>query len=144
MKHDPVKSLLRLRQTAVDQARCQLAECLRAETDAEAAIAAIEAAIAREMDAATSLAGDDAEVEAFAAWLRRMRPHEQAAHAAREAAEAATSEARAVLGAARAAVRAAEAVLEKNTAAIQAEAARKAQAQIDEVAGRARSTSETS
>jgi flagellar biosynthesis chaperone FliJ len=67
-----------------------------------------------------------------------MRPQQQAAQAAQAAAEAATSEARAVLGAARAAVRAAEAVLEKNTEAAQAEAARKAQEQIDEVASRAK------
>jgi flagellar export protein FliJ len=138
MKHDPVQSLLRLRQIAADQARRELAECLRAESDAAAAIAAIEAAIAREMEAATNLAGGDAEVEAFAAWLRRMRPQQQAADAARVATEAATSEARAVLGAARAAVRAVEAVVERNAAATRAEAARKAQAELDEVASRAR------
>ncbi|MBV8914242.1 MAG: hypothetical protein JOZ05_14525 [Acetobacteraceae bacterium] len=138
MKQDPLKSLLRLRETAADQARRELAECLRAESEAAAAIVAIEAAIRREMEAASSLAAGDAEVEAFAAWLRRMRPQQQAAETARTAAEAATSEARAVLGAARAAVRAAEAALEGKTAAAQAEAARKAQGEIDEVAGRAR------
>jgi flagellar export protein FliJ len=142
MKHDPVESLLRLRKMAADQARRELAECLRAESEAAAATAAIKAAIARETEAASSLAVGDTEVEAFAAWLRTMRPQQQAAHAAQAAAEAATSEARAVLGAARAAVRAAEAVLEKNSAVAQAEAARKAQNQIDEVASRAKSIGE--
>jgi flagellar export protein FliJ len=138
MKHDPVESLLRLRQLAVDEARRQLADCLRAESDAAAAIAAIEAAIAQEMEVASNLVGDDTEVEAFGAWLRRMRPQQQAAHAAQATAETNTSEARAVLTAARAAVRAAEAVAEKHAAVAQAEAARKAQAEIDEVASRAR------
>jgi flagellar export protein FliJ len=136
MKHDPVESLLRLRQMTADQARRHLAECLRAESEAAAMITAIKAAIAHEMEAASNLAAGDTEVEAFAAWLRTMRPRQQAALAAQVAAEAATSEARAVLGAARAAVRAAEAVLEKNNAAAQAEMARKAQDQIDEVASR--------
>jgi flagellar export protein FliJ len=138
MKQNPLESLLRLRQMAADQARRDLAECLRAESEAVAAIAAIEATIAREMEAASSLAAGDADVEAFAAWLRTMRPKQQAAHGAQTAAEVAVLEARAVLGAARAAVRAAEAVLEKQTAAAQAEELRKAQDQIDEVAGRTR------
>lgn len=142
MKHDPLESLLKLRQMAADQARRHLADCLRTESEAAAAIAAIKAAIARETEAASSLAAGDTEVEAFAAWLRTVRPQQQAASAAQTAAEAATAEARAVLGAARAAVRAAEELLEKNAAAAQAETARKAQAQIDEVASRARSTRE--
>ena len=74
MKSDPLASLLRLRRLTADQARRELAECLRAESEAKQAIAAIDAKIARETEVATSLAGGDAEVEAFAAWLRRIRP----------------------------------------------------------------------
>ncbi len=138
MKHDPLESLLRLREVAADEARRHLADCLRLESEAAEAVAAIEAAIKRETEAATSLAAGDTEVEAFAAWLRRTRPKQQAARATKEAAEAATAEARAVLGAARAAVRAVELMLENKAQAARAEAERKVQGQIDEAASRAR------
>ena len=81
-------------------------------------------------------AAGDAEVESFAAWLRRIRPKQQAAQAAEAEAEAATTGARAVLGAARASVRAVEEMLEKRDAAAQADAQRRAQGEIDEAAQR--------
>jgi flagellar export protein FliJ len=134
MSHDPLEALLRLRRIAADEARRGLAECLRAEGEVAAAVATIEAAIARETEAATSLAAGDAEVEAFAAWLRRVRPKQRAALAAAEAAETATTQARGVLGAARAGVQATEETLEKRAAVVRAEAERKAQNEIDEAA----------
>jgi flagellar export protein FliJ len=136
MMHDPLEALLRLRRLAVDEARRGLAECLRVESEAASAVAAIEAAVHCETEVAASLSAGDAEVEAFAAWLRRIRPKQRAAHAAEEEAETATVSARAVLGAARAAVRAAEEMLEKHAAAVHAEAERRAQGEIDEVAQR--------
>ena len=84
MTHDPLDALLKVRRMAADEARRGLAECLRAESEAIAAIVEFEASIGRETEAATSLAADDAEVEAFAAWLRRIRPQQRAAHAAAE------------------------------------------------------------
>ena len=81
MTHDPLEPLLRLRRMAADEARRGLAERLRIESEAAAAVAAIEAAIERETDVATDLASGDAEVEAFAAWLQRIRPKQRAAHA---------------------------------------------------------------
>jgi flagellar export protein FliJ len=134
MIHDPLETLLRLRCLAVDQARRGLADCLRVESQAAQAVAAIEAAIMHETDVATNLASGDAEVEAFAAWLRRIRPEQLAAHAAEAQAEAATAQARAILAAARAAVRAAEAMLEQHAAARLKEAEHKAQREIDEAA----------
>jgi flagellar export protein FliJ len=136
MTHDPLETLLRLRRMAVDEARRGLAECLRVESEAAAAIAAIETAIERETEAATSLAAGDGEVEAFAAWLRRIRPKQRAAEAAGPEAEAATARARALLAAARIAVRAAEEMLERQAVAARAEAEHKAQGEIDEVAQR--------
>ncbi len=118
MTRDPLESLLRLRRLTADEARRDLAECLRNEDAATQAIAAIDAAIERETDAATSLAAGDAEVEAFAAWLRRIRPRQHAAHAAEDQAEAATACARIVLSAARAAVQAAEDMLDEHKAAL--------------------------
>ena len=44
MTHDPLEALLRLRRMAADEASRGLAECLRVESEAAAAVAAIEAA----------------------------------------------------------------------------------------------------
>jgi flagellar export protein FliJ len=134
VNRDPLEALLRLRRIAADEARRGLAECLRTEGEAAAAVATIEAAIDRETEAATSLAAGDAEVEAFAAWLRRILPKQRAALAAAEAAEAATTQARGVLGAARAGVQATEETLEKRAVVLRAEAEHKAQNEIDEAA----------
>ena len=136
MTRDPLEALLRLRNLAVGQARRGLADCLRVEGQAAQTVAAVEAAIEHEIEVATNLGSGDAEVEAFAAWLRRIRPKQQAAHAAEAQAEAATSQARAVVAAARAAVRAAEEMIEQHAAARLAEAGRQAQREIDEVAQR--------
>jgi flagellar export protein FliJ len=136
MTPDPLESLLRLRRLAVDDARRGLADCLRAESHAAQAVAEIEAAIEHETDVAVSLTAGDAEVEAFAAWLRHIRPKQHAAHAAEAEAEAATAQGRAVLAAARAAVRAVEAMLEKHAAEQTHEAERRDQRAIDEVAQR--------
>ncbi len=134
--HDPLEQLVRLRRAAVDEARRSLGECLRVESEASAAVIAIETAIQRETEVASSLTAGDAEVEAFAAWLRRIRPKQQAALAAEAEAEATTARARVVLAAARAGLRAAEEMLEKRAAAEHAAEERKAQGEIDEVAGR--------
>ena len=136
MTRDPVESLLRLRRMAADEARHGLAECLRVESETAAAVAAIQAAIEREAEVATNLATGDAEVEAFAAWLRRIRPKQQSARAAEAEAATATTHARAILGAARAAVRATEKMLEQHAATAQAELERREQREIDEAAGR--------
>jgi flagellar export protein FliJ len=134
MTQDPLKALLRLRRRAVDEARSALADCLRNEDYALHEVATIKAAIEREMQAAASLAAGDAEVEAFAAWLRRMRPRQHAAHMAEDQAEAATARARIVLGAARAAVQAAEEMLAEHEAARLEAAQHHEQQEIDETA----------
>jgi flagellar export protein FliJ len=136
MTHDPLEALLRLRRLAVDQTRRGLADCLHAEAEAAQSVAAVEAAIEHEIEVATNLASGDAEVEAFAAWLRRIRPQQHAALAVEAQAEAATAQARAILAAARAAVRAAEAMMEKHAAERLAEADRHEQRAIDETAQR--------
>jgi flagellar export protein FliJ len=136
MTRDPVEALLRFRRVAADEARRGLAEFLSFEGEAAAAVAAIAAAIERETEVATSLAAGDAEVEAFAAWFRRIRSEQQSAVAAEEAAATATVQARAILGAARAAVRAAEKLLEQHAAAARLETQRREQRDIDEAAER--------
>jgi flagellar export protein FliJ len=136
MKSDPLAALLRLRRLTADQARRELADCLRAESEAKQAVTDIDAVIARETEVATSLAGGDAEVEAYAAWLRRIRPRQLAARAAEGAAVAETTEARAVLAMARAAVRAVEELLTQRGGEERMAAERQAQREIDEVAQR--------
>jgi flagellar export protein FliJ len=136
MTPDPLDALLRLRRMAVDEARLGLAECLRTESEAANAAGEVDAAIDRETEAASSLAAGDAEVEAFAAWFHRIRPRQHAAHEAEATAEAETVSARAILAVAQAAVRAAEEMMAKHAAAAHAGAERRAQAEIDEIAGR--------
>ena len=118
----------------MDEARRGLAECLRIESEAAAAVAAIEAAIEHETEVATSLAAGDAEVEAFAAWLRRIRPKQRPRLPRKMRPRRRRCSARTLLGAARAAVRAVEEMLEKHAAAAQAAAERRAQGEIDEIA----------
>jgi flagellar export protein FliJ len=131
---DPLTSLLRLRRTTVDAARQDLAACLAAEDAAARTVAELKAAVAREMEAASSLAADDADVEAFAAWLRQIRPRQAEAHAAHDRARANTTRSRAALASARAAERAAEMMLDKRVAEQRAEAERREQHTLDEVA----------
>jgi flagellar export protein FliJ len=134
MARDPLHGLIRLRHFAVDEARGALADCLRDEEAAEAEAARIAAAIERETDAAASLSTSDAQVEAFAAWLRRIRPEQQAAHTAQDQAEIETARARAVVAAARAALEAAEDMVQRHEAALRAEVERRAQRDLDEMA----------
>jgi len=136
MKPDPLEALLRLRRLTADEARRGLADCLRNEDYATHAVATIEAEIEREMEAATSLATGDAEVEAFAAWLRRTRPRQRVAHLAEEQAGAETACARSVLAAARAAVQAAEDMVARHAAARRAVDLGHEQQDIDEAAQR--------
>jgi len=136
MTHDPLQSLLRLRRLAADQARSGLAESLRAETEAEAAVTAIETEIAEEAEVAADLTSGDADVEAFGAWLRSVRPKQHAAQAAEVAAEAETAEARAVLAMSRAAVRAVEEILSRHAADERQRSERRTQHELDEVGRR--------
>jgi len=87
---------LRLRRLTADQARRETADRLLAESETEQAIAVIGAEISHETAVATSLACGEAEVEAYAPWLHRIRPQEGATRAAEAATVAETKEARAV------------------------------------------------
>lgn len=136
MKRDPLEALLRLREVAVDQSRRDLADCLLVEGEAEAAVAAIDAAIEHEADVVTDLRSGDAEVEAFAAWLRRMRPRQHEARRATEQATAETAAARAALAMAQTAVRVVEEMLAHHADAVRAAAERAAQRELDEIARR--------
>ncbi len=138
MSRDPLPGVVRLRRMGLDEASREFAECLRREAEAQRAASTVEAAIVRETDAATSLAADDAVVEAFGIWLKRARNDLRAAQTAQENAEIETTRARAVLQAARAAVKAAEQMLAEKQASQQATLARQEQADLDEAGQRSR------
>lgn len=136
MKRDALDATLRLRRLALEDAMRELAACFRAEAEADQAVAAVEAAIERETEAASSLTADDAVVEAFGVWLKRARQDLRSAEAVRVRAETETVRARAVLTAARGAVKAAEEVIGAKDAARRADAARREQRALDEMGQR--------
>lgn len=138
MKQESMRALVRLRRLTVDAARRDLAACVADETVAQEAARSIEMAIARETTAACSLEGGDQAVQAFAAWLQRIRPSAREAALAVERAVLRTAEARAVVAAARAAAEAAETLMARRAAARATEQARADQHALDEAAGAAR------
>jgi flagellar export protein FliJ len=133
MKRDPLAAVLRLRRLAMDEASRDFAECLRGEAQAEQAVMAVEAAIERETEIASSLEASDAVVEAFGAWLKRARKDLRGAQAVREQSESETARARAALAVARAALKATEHLIAEQVAAAAAEADRKEQHNLDDM-----------
>jgi len=133
MERDRLAPVLRLRQLARDTALNELAAALAEEAAAAAAVAALEAEIARETDAAAALTGDDAVVEAFGRWLRAARRRLGGAEATRDAAGGEVALARAVLAAARAGMRAVEALAGEQAARARAAAAAAEQRALDEI-----------
>lgn len=134
MARDPLDSVLRLRRLARDAALRDLATALRQEAVCAQTVAALEATIVRETEAAANLAGDDGVVETFGVWLRRARQELDGAAAARDAAGEEVVLGRAVLAAARAAVRAAEELLARQEAERRRVRARQEQRALDEIA----------
>jgi flagellar export protein FliJ len=132
MKRDPLAAVLRLRRLAMEDATRDFAECLRSEAEAGKAVAAVEAAIDRETEIASSLEAGDAVVEAFGAWLKRVRKDLRAAQTLHEHSENETARARAALGVARAAVKATEHLIAEQDAAATLEVARQEQRELDE------------
>lgn len=136
MTRDALETLARLRHSVCEDARRALAACLEAEDAAGKALHGAEDAIFREQDAAGALDASDGAVEAFAAWLPVGRRAVVEAREADARAGAATVQARAVLAVARASAEAADRLLASRAAEREAEAARRAQAALDEAAAR--------
>jgi hypothetical protein len=125
-------SLLRVRTLALDTARQELAQRMDAEGLAELEAQAADQAIVTEMNLASSVDADDADVEAFARWLPRGRARLAAAQEAAERARADTVVARAGLAAAHSAARAVEDLLSQRHEEEYAEAAKREQAALDD------------
>lgn len=73
MARDPIATLIKVRKLACDESQRKLVEALGLEDRAEQASHRLELAIAQETEAAADLQGTDAMVEAFAAWLPKIR-----------------------------------------------------------------------
>lgn len=108
MPRDPLSTLIRLRQRALDDAQRTLVDCIAGEARARAVADETERAIARETEAASSTTGSDAVVDAFAAWLPGARLRVEAAHRDLESLQAETTRARAGVAACRTALESVE------------------------------------
>ena len=136
MKRDPLGTMLRVRQSALDEAQKAVADAYRLERDAFDRAEAASAALEREMQAAMSLTGGDEAVETFARWLPAGRRAIKLAHDAQRDATAVLDQARAVLTLARSGVRAVETLIEQRRAEQRLEDNRRDQRALDEAAGR--------
>lgn len=141
MSRDPLRTILRVRQSALDEAQKAVGEAYRLEQEASLGAEAAANALAQEMQVATSLTvGDDA-VEVFARWLPVGRGNLKRAHDAQRDATAALDRARAMLAVARAGVRSVECLIEQRRAEEVLEEGRREQRLLDE-AGSRRATAE--
>ena len=139
MPRDPLEALLKLRQRGQDDARRALSHAIQHETDTTAEAVAADRAITHEQQAAMDLQAGDGVVEAFAAWLPTARARAAEAWRAAEYAGAEVTRARALLTSAQTAAKTVETLMQQRTAARDAVAARRAQADMDEAASRQRS-----
>ncbi len=134
MRRDPLQAMLRIRQSALDQAQAALAAAYAAEREATQRVREATEALELETRAAGSLAAGDEAVENFARWLplgrRRISDAQQAQHEA----TVSLDRLRAVLALARAGVRTVEALIEERRREQQRLAMRKEQHAIDEIA----------
>lgn len=138
MSRDPLDTVLKVRQQAVDDARQVLAANLRTEAVAQTLADASEACLAAEADAAADLAAGDGTVEAFIRWLPVGRSNAAMTRRRLERAQADVAIARATLSVVRAAAEAAKTLLERRAAERLAVIARRTQQDMDEVASRQR------
>jgi hypothetical protein len=122
-------ALRRMRHVETDEARRDLGDAMAQET----ALVARDAAIRGELDTARGMTGEF-DREAFAAWLRRSMTERARLADALKQAEAQSAAARIVLANRRLAETAAEEALARGVAAVEAEAARKDQLTLEDVA----------
>ena len=116
MPRDPLSALIKVRRLACDDAARQLAGALENEARAERGAHDIERTIAEEMAAASDPDGSDAVVEAFGAWLPRVRQQLDGARRVLADRQAETVRVRAELTACRTALESVETLREQRTA----------------------------
>lgn len=136
MKRDPLKTILRIRQTTLDEAEAAVAEAYRLEQVATSHTEAMVELLDRETQAAMSITGGDDMVEAFARWLPVGRRHLNKAHDDQRVATAELDRVRAVLTLARSGVKAVERMIEQRDLGLRQEQQRREQAVMDELGSR--------
>ena len=136
MRREPLETVLRLRRHAVDEARRALTDSLVAVTEAEMAAHQLQRDIQAETERAADLAGGDAMVEAFAAWLPAARRRLSEARTVQDRHEAEVARCRAELTASRAAMQAVEALLSERRAKQADALGKQVQRGLDEAASR--------
>ena len=136
MKRDPLHTILRVRQSTLEEAQKAVANAYRVERDASVRAEAASAALDYEMRMATNLAGGDEAVEMFARWLPVGRGTLKQAHDAQREATTSLDQVRAVLTLARAGVRTVETLIEQRHAEQQLENNRREQRTLDETGAR--------
>ena len=134
MPPDPLATLARIRRLAHEGALAGLTCALQGEDEADNLAKQAERSIATEIAAAEAVDGDDAVVEAFAAWLPGARRRAAQARDACERAQADVSRARAVLAMTRAGMEAVQTLMEENAARQAAEESRQEQHALDDSA----------
>ena len=137
MARDKLDVLLRVRRAAEDEAKRALVERLNEETAARRRLQVAEARLRHERDIAIDPAQSDGFVEAYIAWLPAGRRAVAMAQTAYDDAAAKVTLARAELNLAHAAAEAADEFIEQRVAKAAAALAKKSQAALDEIAGRA-------
>ena len=135
MPRDPLATLIRLRQRALDEAQRALVGCIAAETQARAAADEAARAIARETEVASCITGSDAVVEAFAAWLPAARERAETARREAESREAETTRARASVAACRTALESVETLQRKRRQEVAHARERRLQLELDDRRG---------
>lgn len=139
MKRDPLRTMLRIRQSTLDEAQSALAAAYVVEQEAAARVREVTEALDLEMRAATSLsAGDDA-VENFARWLPTGRRRIGEAHRMLQDATVTLDRLRAVLALARASVRTVETLIDQRRREQETLRAKLEQHALDEAAAARRS-----
>src|SRR3954468_4265730 len=134
MARDPLKVLSAVRRRAVDQQRQALAACLEAEAVAEDRIRTLDAAVVRDQALAEIVPDPLLFRDIFIATRQHLRAEQQVSRVALADAERQTDEARGHLAGARLAAEAVERLITERTAAARAEADRRAQHVLDDIA----------
>jgi flagellar biosynthesis chaperone FliJ len=134
MVRDPLRILLSIRRRAVEQARYALGACLAAEAEAMDRVASLDDTVRRDRETVGVWQDSHRFVEMSAIRLETMLERRRTAMADVAVAETRSGEARGTVSAARAAAEAVEQLITERTAASQADATRREQHVLDDIA----------
>ena len=136
MTRDPLGTLLRIRQSTLDDARKAVAEAYREERQASNHTERAGDVLASEMRLAMNLEGGDDAVETFARWLPLGRHAIRLAHEAQRDATTRLDHTRVILNLARSAVRTVETLIEQRDQVARQQSDHREQRLLDEVGAR--------